>query len=272
MHDSDKSLVAVAAGNFSIAFVMNTEILRASTVSEIVNQLPGAIPVFEKLNIDFCCNGKLSFQEACQRAHVREDDVLAALQEAPSAATSAIRPQDWSLDLLTSYIMQNHHQYVKRTLPELETLVDKVFTRHGANHPELTEIRELVHTLGKDMQSHMYHEEHVLFPAVNALVKECSRVLPEPELGEHLMHNLNPVIITLENEHDLAGHCLHRIREVSREYHLPPDACNSYIALFKKLQEFEADLHIHVHLENNILFPKTLSLQARQQEKPLYVN
>jgi regulator of cell morphogenesis and NO signaling len=237
-----------------------------------VNQLPGAIPVFEKMNIDFCCNGKLPFKEACQRARVSEAEVLAALQEAPPAAASPIRPQDWSLDLLTSYIVQNHHQYVKRALPELESLAEKVFAKHGVNHPELEEIRQLVHSLAKDLQTHMYHEEHVLFPAVNALVKECSRILPDPEHLSTTTHNISPVLITLENEHDLAGHSLHRMREVSQNFLLPPDACAAYTTLYKNLMEFEADLHIHIHLENNILFPKTLTLEARQRQKPLYVN
>ena len=251
---------------------MKTEILRASTVSEIVNQLPGAIPVFEKFHIDFCCNGRLPFAEACQRANVLPDDVLVALQEAPPATASPIRPQDWSLDLLTNYIVQNHHQYVKRTLPELESLADKVFAKHGLNHTELMEVRDLVHTLSKDLQAHMYHEEHVLFPAINALVKECARLLPEPEPLTRTMHNLNPVVVTLENEHDLAGHSLHRLREVTQNFLLPSDACTAFTSLYQRLQEFESDLHLHIHLENNLLFPKTLALQARQQEKPLYVN
>lgn len=260
------------AGNFLTARIVNTDILRASTVSEIVNQLPGAIPVFEKLHIDYCCNGRLPFAEACQRANVNEADVVAALQQAPPVASSAIRPHDWSLDLLTNYIVQNHHQYVKRCLPELESLADKVFAKHGVNHPELTEVRELVHTLAKDLHAHMYHEEHVLFPAINALVKECARILPEPDSGTRILHNLDPVVVTLENEHDLAGHSLHRLREVTENFLLPPDACTAFTALYRKLQEFETDLHLHVHLENNLLFPKTLALQARQQEKPLYVN
>jgi regulator of cell morphogenesis and NO signaling len=251
---------------------VNTDILRASTVSEIVNQLPGAIPVFEKLHIDYCCNGKLPFTEACQRANVAEADVVTALQQAPPATSSPIRPYDWSLDLLTNYIVQNHHQYVKRALPELESLADKVFAKHGVNHPELTEVRELVHTLSKDLQTHMYHEEHVLFPAINALVKECARILPEPDPFARTMHNLDPVVVTLENEHDLAGHSLHRLREITEDFLLPVDACTAFTNFYKRLQEFESDLHLHIHLENNLLFPKTLALQARQQEKPLYVN
>jgi regulator of cell morphogenesis and NO signaling len=260
------------AGNFLTARSVNTDILRASTVSEIVNQLPGAIPVFEKLHIDYCCNGQLPFTEACQRANVSETEVLVALQQAPPVAASPIRPYDWSLDLLNNYIVQNHHQYVKRALPELESLAEKVFAKHGANHTQLSEVRELVHTLSKDLQAHMYHEEHVLFPAINALVKECARLLPDPESNTFIMHNLNPVVVTLEDEHDLAGHSLHRLREITENFLLPPDACTAFKNLYKKLQEFESDLHIHIHLENNLLFPKTLALQARQQEKPLYVN
>ena len=251
---------------------MNTDILRGSTITEIVNQLPGAIPVLDKMNIDFCCNGKLPFAEACRRADRTEEEVLTAILQAPPAATSAVRPQDWSLDLLTNYIVQNHHQYTKRTLPEIQRLMEKVYAKHGANHPELEEVRSLVDTLAKDLQAHMYHEEHVLFPAVNALVRECSRVLPLADSVAKSMSNLTPVMITLENEHDQAGTCLHRIHEITRHFAVPPDACSAFRALYQQLQEFEADLHFHIHLENNLLFPKTLSLQARQSEKPLYVN
>lgn len=246
--------------------------IRAATVSEMVNQFPGAIPVFEKFNIDFCCQGKLSFPEACQRAGVSEDEVLAALHQPVSAFHASLRAQDWSLDLLTNYIVQNHHQYTKRTLLELSALADKVCHKHGAHHPELAEIRDQVQTLNKDLQTHMYNEEHVLFPAILALVKESARLLPSHESIAKSMSNLDPLLVTMETEHELAGHCLHRIRSASENFLIPPDACTAYSTLYQLLKEFEADLHLHIHLENNLLFPKTLSLQARQQEKPLYVN
>lgn len=251
---------------------MNTEHFRSSTISEIVNQLPGAIPVFEQFHIDYCCNAKLSFAEACKHAAASEEQVLAALQCPAPAATGSIRAQDWSLDLLTNYIIQNHHQYVKKALPEIQSILDKVCARHGPHHAELHEIRDQFQVMSKDLQAHMYNEEHVLFPAIQALVRESTRLLPVSDTPAHSMSNLNPVIATLENEHDLVGHCLHRIREVSNHFTLPADACSSFASLYRRLQEFETDLHMHVHLENNLLFPKALSLQARQQEKPLYVN
>lgn len=251
---------------------MNTEHFRSSTISEIVNQLPGAIPVFERFRIDYCCNAATSFTDACLQALADEGEVINALKSPPPAATGAVRAQDWSLDLLTNYIVQNHHQYVKRTLPELQALSEKVFAKHGPNHPELSEILEQVKTLNKDLPTHMYHEEHVLFPAINALVKESSRLIPSAESLVHTMSNLTPVVVTLETEHDLAGHCLHRIRQASNNFSLPADACNAFAILYQRLQEFETDLHMHVYLENNLLFPKALSLQARQQEKPVYVN
>lgn len=250
---------------------MNTDTLRSFTVSEIVNQLPRAIPVFEKLNIDYCCNAKLPFSEACQNANISEEEVLSALKGA-SASSSTIRPQDWSLDLLTSYIVQNHHQYAKRALLEIHSLINRVCAKHGTHHPELEEIRQQFMTLSQDLQTHMHNEEHVLFPSVDALVKESTRLLPATEYSIKSMSNLTPVIVTMETEHELAGHCLHRIRAVSQNFALPSDACPSYIMLFGRLQEFEADLHVHIHLENNLLFPKTLALQARQQNKPIYVN
>lgn len=246
--------------------------IRASTVSEIVNQFPGAIPVFEKFNIDFCCQGKRHFAEACQRTGVSEEEVFAALTQPAPAFNAILRAQDWSLDLLANYIVQNHHQYTKRVLIELLILTDKVCHKHEAHHPELEEIRNQVQALNKELQAHMYNEEHVLFPAIHALVKESARLFPSPDSIAKSMSNLDPLILTFETEHELAGHSMNRIRSLSTNFSTPPDACTSYVTLYQLLKEFEADLHLHIHLENNLLFPKTLSLQARQQEKPLYVN
>ena len=252
---------------------MNTETIRTSTISEIVEQHPGAIQVLEKLHVDYCCNAKLPFTEACKRADVNEAVVIAALGSSPTRYTaSAIRAQDWSLDLLTNFIVQNHHQYVKRAIPEIRNVLEKVCAKHGANHPELMEIQQQFKTLAKELESHMHDEEFVMFPAVQALVKESTNLMPFGDSERQTKRSLLPEVTTLEAEHELAGHCLSRMRTASRDYALPADACNAFTLLYQRLQEFESDLHVHIHLENNILFPKALTLQARQQSKPLYVN
>jgi len=250
---------------------VDTTLLRSSTISEIVEHQPGVIPVLESFQIDYCCNAARSFGEACRDAKVNEDEVLGALMQSPGAAIGTIRAENWSLDLLSNYIIQNHHQYVKRSLPEIQAVLEKVLLKHGANHPELGQIRDQFMVLQKELQTHMYHEEHVLFPAINALVRESSRLLPVENLA-HSMSNLDPVVVDLKTEHQQVGDCLRCLRSISNNYALPPDACKSFTSLYQRLQEFEADMHLHVHLENNLLFPKALSLQARQQEKPLYVN
>ncbi len=232
---------------------------------------PGVIPVLESFHIDYCCNANRTFGEACRDAQVPEGEVITALEQSPVAAIGTIRAENWSLDLLTNYIVQNHHQYVKRALPEIQAVLEKVFLKHGENHPELGQIREQFLALQKELQSHMYHEEHVLFPSINALVRESSRLLPVENIA-HTMTNLDPVVVDLRNEHERVGECMRCLRSVSNNFMLPADACGSFASLYVRLKEFEADLHLHVHLENNLLFPKALSLQARQQEKPLYVN
>lgn len=231
---------------------------------------PGAIPVLESFHIDYCCKANRTFGEACRDAQAAEVDVIAALQQ-PQAAAGTIRAESWSLDLLTNYIVQNHHQYVKHALPEIQPVLEKVFLKHGEKHPELGQIREQFMALQKELQTHMYHEEHILFPSINALVRESSRLLPVENIA-HTMTSLDPVVLDLRNEHERVGECMRCIRSASNNYTLPADACSSFASLYSRLREFEADLHLHVHLENNLLFPKALALQARQQEKPLYVN
>lgn len=243
---------------------MKNQSIKEVSIAEIVSQNPGSVKVFEKFNIDFCCNGKLKFEEACQRANVNEETVIQELNAATTdTLPGSIRPQNWSLGLLADYIVQNHHAYVKRMTPEIFFLLNKVCNAHGAKHPELHSIKQQFELVSEELEAHMYKEEAILFPAVAELEK-----------GSHIYSSSSqPVgfklgypIDVMEKEHEAAGQCLSKMRERSSGYSLPAGACNSFKLLYKRLEEFEADLHIHIHLENNILFPKAILLESKLEE------
>ena len=239
---------------------MDKQRLKEISIAEIVNRNPGSVKIFERFKIDYCCNGKLNFEEACRRASVSEEEVLVQLNDIVSDTLMApIRPQDWPLDFLANYIVQNHHTYVKKLIPEILFLSGKVSMAHGSRHPELSVIEQQFKVLSEDLEKHMYKEEVVLFPEVAMLVKQSSR----KKKIEGIAFRLKYPVEVMESDHENAGQILAKIRELSADYALPPDACNSYSLLYSRLKEFEEDLHLHIHLENNILFPKTLELEAR---------
>lgn len=247
---------------------MDIQTCKTSSVADIVYHNPGAVKVFESFNIDYCCNGKMTFEEACQKAHANEEEVLSQLQKSISDThVGAVRAQDWPLDLLAQYIIQNHHQYVRKVVPEILFLTDKVSFVHGDQHPELYEIEEQFELLSEELEKHMHKEEVLLFPAIIDLVRRSNSPLHELRRKDPIGFKLEYPIEVMEKEHDTAGQCLTNIRQLSKHYTLPPTACNSYTLLYKRLKEFEEDLHTHIHLENNILFPKALKLEERMENR-----
>jgi regulator of cell morphogenesis and NO signaling len=198
-------------------------------------------------------------KEACAEKGIDVTKVEQELQTADkSPATSRPLPyNDWNLDFLADYIVNTHHSYVKKTIPDLRNYSQKVAQVHGAHHPELSEINKLVQEVCDEMSEHMVKEETVLFPYVKHLVKTN---------GDTKFDSLETVQEPIDiavTEHELVGGNMEQIRKLSNNYELPEDACASYSYLFKTLDEFEDDLHTHVHLENNILFPKALNLEKK---------
>jgi regulator of cell morphogenesis and NO signaling len=227
---------------------MNTHDIQSLSVAEIVNQNPGTIKVFEMYGIDYCCNGKQSFSQACERADVTTDEVMRALSKTlANTFPAAIRVQSWSGAFLADYIEQNHHSYVRQLIPEIEGLTNKVASVHGGSHSELRDIHNYFQELADELLAHMEKEENILFPAIRAWEKSGAAGI-----------NVQYPIQVMEHEHEAAGSLLKKIREATSQYKLPAEACNSYRLMFQRLQEFEADLHIHIHLENNILFPRAI--------------
>lgn len=230
------------------------------TLGEIAAKDLRKAAVFKKYGLDFCCGGKKTVKEACAEKGIDVTKVEQELREAKEnpAERRPLPYHDWEPGFLADYIVNTHHSYVKNTIPDLRTYSEKVARVHGKQHPELLEMNTLVSKICDEMTDHMPKEEHILFPFIKELAKAKKNKTPLERPGFGTVEN--PVRM-MEDEHDVAGRILEKIRELSHDYTLPEDACGSYKLLFKMLEEFEGDLFIHIHLENNILFPKALEIE-----------
>ncbi len=236
-------------------------ITATKTVRDLAVELPGATRVFEKLGIDYCCGGGKSLEEACTTAKVAVDEVIRSLEQTEAARAAAAQQRDWStapLNALTAHIVTKHHEYVRQELPRIQMLLGKVRAAHGANHPEIARIQESFEDLGNELISHMFKEENVLFPYVDSMQAAVDRGQPVPPPFFGTVRN--PIQMMMA-EHDGAGEKLKAMRQASSNYAVPADACTTYATLYRALGEFEQDLHQHIHLENNILFPRALELE-----------
>lgn len=232
------------------------------TLGEIAVKDLRKVEIFKKYGLDFCCGGKKTVKEACAEKGIDVTKVEQELQQAENVAPiSSYKPlpyDDWSLDFLADYIVNTHHSYVKKTSPDLSAYSIKVAKVHGDSHPELIKINELVQEIVDEMSHHMKEEEQVVFPYVKRLVSYKNGI-EKPNIKDSA--NIQKPITKMEMEHELVGGNMEQIRALTNNYTLPEDACASYSFLFKMLQDFESDLHLHVHLENNILFPKAIELE-----------
>ncbi|GAB3558949.1 iron-sulfur cluster repair di-iron protein [Spirosoma fluminis] len=234
----------------------------AITVGEIVADDIRTAEVFKQTGIDFCCNGKRTLAAACQQAEVAVETVLDALHQLQTTERLPTeRFDEWNLDFLADYILNVHHGYLYKNLPLLEELAIKVSTKHGDRYPGLKVVRQLVEELKADLLAHLHKEEIALFPFIKQSV--AARRSPESMSDVQLL-SLKAPIDCMEHEHDSAGVLLYQLKELTNNYIPPVDACNSHRLLLSKLAELETDLMQHIHLENNILFPKALALEANQ--------
>jgi len=234
------------------------------TVGELAMENPAATRVFEKLGIDYCCGGSHTLGEACQAAHLSMDKVEAALAAASQQASVAAPGTNWQAEPLAeliAHIERTHHVYTRQEIARLGPLFDKVCSVHGKNHPELGALRVIFNGLAEELTTHLMKEERVLFPYIIRM--EESVVAKEPVLPPPFGSVRNPVAMMM-HEHDGAGDALRDMRQISNGYAPPSDACISYKTLYQALAGLEADLHQHIHLENNILFPRAIEMeQAR---------
>jgi regulator of cell morphogenesis and NO signaling len=232
------------------------------TVRELAIEIPNATRTFEKLGIDYCCGGSRTLSDACLHAHVPLEKVVTELEQGsdfqPGATSAAQEVVNGTLSQLVEHIIGKHHVYVKQELPRLDQLLKKVVAVHGAGHPELGTIQQIFQGVSAELSSHMMKEEHILFPYIVALETAVSTGRPKPRPAFGTVSN--PVRM-MELEHESAGAALKEISSLSSNYEPPESACFSYRTLYAALKDFEADLHQHVHLENNILFPRAIEIE-----------
>jgi regulator of cell morphogenesis and NO signaling len=237
---------------------------RDETLGEIAAKDLRKAEVFKKYGLDFCCGGKKTVKEACEEKGMDVTKIEQELQQADRLPVSRPLPYtEWNLDFLADYIVNTHHSYVKKTLPEIRSYAQKVAQVHGAGHPELGNILAVVESVYAEMSSHMVKEEQVVFPYIKQLVNAKSR--QDVPQAETLQSVKNPINL-MEMEHELVGKNMEIIRQLANNYILPAEACATYSLLYRLLQEFEEDLHMHVHLENNILFPKAIAAEKKLNE------
>jgi regulator of cell morphogenesis and NO signaling len=235
------------------------ENLRNKTVGEIVKLDFRAADIFSSYGIDFCCGGRISVANACADSGCDESKVINELEALQYQTGSGAHDFDsWKIDFLTDYIIHTHHQYVSKAIPQILPLAQKVAEVHGANHSEVVLINDLFQQLANELLMHMQKEEMVLFPYIKKLVvAESSGGCAD---GSCFGSIASPISV-MEQEHETAGIILKQLYRLSDGYTAPEDACNTFRVLFGKLKEFEDDLHRHIHLENNILFPKAIELE-----------
>ena len=230
------------------------------TVREIAVERPQSIRVFEKFGIDYCCGGAKPLEEACMKNGANVDAVLKAIEELEIKA-GADDLHDWaatSMEALVNHILSKHHEYVRNEIPRLQKILEKVEAVHGKNHPNVVTVNRLFGELAQELASHMLKEEDVLFPYV---IKMERAVLAGSSAPPAFFGSVRNPTAAMVQEHEAAGELLGEIRKSCDDFKVPPDVCTTFRAMYQGLEEFERDLHQHIHLENNILFPRALRME-----------
>lgn len=228
-------------------------------VKDIVTQNFHASELFEKLGIDFCCNGNRPLKEALEEKQISNEKFIEELNKVnQSISSDNQRYNEWDLNFLAQYIVNNHHTYVKNAIPQITAHLDKVFNAHGEKYSYISEIQKEFRLVANEMISHMAKEEKILFPLIRYLV-DSKNFGEKPKSGGY--GTIQNPIRQMEAEHVSAGGAMEKIRDLTKNYSLPKDACTTFQITYKELDEFEKDLHKHIHLENNILFPRAIELE-----------
>jgi regulator of cell morphogenesis and NO signaling len=231
-----------------------------TTIRDIVADDFRSAAVFDRYGIDFCCGGGRTVTEACREHGICEAEVLEQVRRAcrlPETGTP--RFAEWDIETLIGYIVGNHHTYVRRALPAIGAYTQKLTSIHGARHPELNQIARVFEEVTSEMRTHMMKEEQILFPHIAAIAEA---VRTGGELRPSPFGRVDNAIRLMEAEHESAGAAMAHIRKLTNNYAPPDDACTTYRVCLRGLEAFEEDLHTHVHLENNILFPRARALEA----------
>jgi regulator of cell morphogenesis and NO signaling len=222
------------------------------TIGQIVADDYRAAEIFKKAGIDFCCGGNKTLEAACEEKNADASFILSQIKELELTTPGQhLDFKNWDLGFLSDYIVNTHHKYVLKNLPQLVQYTQKIADVHGENHPELAKVASLFYQINAELLQHLKNEEEVLFPAIKEALKSDS---------SDARATIKSEIERMGGEHEFAGGAMDTINEITNGYLVPADGCNTYHVTFKLLEEFEDDLHTHVHLENNILFPKALNL------------
>jgi regulator of cell morphogenesis and NO signaling len=221
-------------------------------IGEIVTRDFRAAEIFKNAGIDFCCGGSQSLEQACKEKNLDSSLIETELAKLENTTVNALHNfNEWNLDFLCDYIVNTHHKTVLKLLPQLTVYTQKIAQVHGAHHQELIAIANLFAKINEELLQHLRNEEEVLFPAIKELLKNNSAEAKATIISE---------ITRMKGEHEFAGGAMDKINVLSDNYSVPTDGCSTYQVAYKLLEQFEDDLHIHVHLENNILYPKALKL------------
>ena len=233
--------------------------LDIKTVADAVTENIKTAHIFKKHGIDFCCGGGISIEKACEKNNVDFNELITELNAVENTATYLNDYNSWELDFLIDFIVHTHHRYVEENITLLKQYGARVAKVHGHHYTELLEIEKLIYAVSDELTLHMKKEELILFPFVKKLVRahRDDVAIEMPQFG-----TVDNPIKMMEEEHDDAGAAFKRISELTNKYQTPEGACNTFKALYAKLEEFEDDLHQHVHIENNILFPKARKLES----------
>ncbi len=249
---------------WEVRIAKRPETAAGETVGEIAAKDIRKAEIFKQKGIDFCCGGNKTLKEASEEAGITEDELKTALDTVENKPLAPSQDYNkWELDFLADYIVNTHHRYVKENAETIYGLAVKVAQHHADNHPELNRLAQSVHHFLQDLLDHTVKEEKILFPAIKEGV--AKKKDPSYNLSTQPGFIKQPIMM-MEREHEIAGEDLTYFRKLTNNYTLPADACNSYNYLFEKMKEFEDDLHQHIHLENNILFPKALELDKELAE------
>lgn len=235
------------------------ENIKELSLGQIVTRNYKAADVFDKYNLDFCCKGKRSLAQACTEKQLDADKIAAEIEATANTFTERKELFDsWELDFLADYIINHHHNYVRDASEKLLYYTTKVASKHSVRHPELEDIEIAFAAIAAEMEEHMHKEEKILFPYIKSLAEAKRNAGTQPAAP---FPSVQFPIQMMETEHEAAGELTEQIRQLTNNYNFPADACNTYKVMYGKLYEFEKDLHQHIHLENNILFPKAIRLE-----------
>ncbi|MBI2967307.1 MAG: iron-sulfur cluster repair di-iron protein [Bacteroidetes bacterium] len=236
------------------------ETIRDLPLSELAIRRYQAIATLEKYGLDYCCHGDRSLEESCREKNLNiadvEDEIRRSHQTENPNPSSGF--ENMELNLLVDHILQVHHAFLRRQIPVISEHLSKVSTKHGDNHHEVKEITYCFAKLRSEIEYHMRKEEEILFPYICFLAEAASKgesINPPP------FQSIRNPIRMMESEHEVAGDILKEIRKWSNNFQVPGDACTTFQVTYKELEEVEKDLHMHIHLENNILFPRSIELE-----------